>query len=77
MFVFLCLFILQSLEESSFGIYVSASSFPERNGYVLTSILGFVEALIVGKDPEFEFEERFRTAQKSNEKRQKQLYQIS
>ena len=43
----------------------------------MKSILGFVEALVVGEDPEFEFEERFRTAQKSNEKRQKQLYQIS
>ena len=41
------------------------------------SILGFVEALVVDVDPEFEFEDRFRSSQKSNEKRQKQLYHLS
>ena len=41
------------------------------------SILGFVEDLIVEDDPEFEFEDRFRSSQKSNEKRQKQLYNLS
>lgn len=45
--------------------------------YVMQSILGFAEALVVDTDPEFEFEERFRSAQKSNEKRQKQLYHLS
>ena len=45
----------------------------------MQSILGFAEALVVDTDPEFEFEfeERFRSAQKSNEKRQKQLYHLS
>ena len=43
----------------------------------MLSILGFVEDLIVEDDPEFEFEDRFRSSQKSNEKRQKQLYNLS
>lgn len=43
----------------------------------MMSILGFVEALVVDVDPEFEFEDRFRSSQKSNEKRQKQLYHLS
>ena len=43
----------------------------------MQSSLGFAEALVVDTDPEFEFEERFRSAQKSNEKRQKQLYHLS
>ena len=49
----------------------------DKNEYQVQSILGFVEALVVDYDPEFEFEERFRSSQKSNEKRQKQLYHLS
>ena len=67
----------QQSEEGSPGIFIFAGSATDIKEYRVLSILGFVEALVVDDDPEFEFEERFRSSQKSNEKRQKQLYHLS
>ena len=50
---------------------------PVLQNYRTRVILGFVEALVVDVDPEFELKDRFRSSQRSNEIRQKQLYHLS
>ena len=65
------------MEEGSTGIFIYGGSEFDKNQFQVLSILGFVEALVAVDDPEFEFEERFRSSQKSNEKRQQLLYHLS
>ena len=54
--------------------YSNASSIPKD--YHLVLIEGLVDGLVVDVDPEFEIQEKFRTAQKTNEKRQLWLYKV-
>uniref|UniRef100_A0A7S2W4C5 C2 domain-containing protein n=1 Tax=Mucochytrium quahogii TaxID=96639 RepID=A0A7S2W4C5_9STRA len=64
-------------KESSAGVRFFATSVLESSVLRIDSVLGFVEELVVDSDPEYEWNDNFRTARKSNESRQGLLYRLS
>ncbi len=62
--------------ESSAGIQFFATSELDEKHYCVTSILGFVEELVVAFDPEFGWRESLRTARFSNDARHVLLFKL-
>lgn len=63
--------------DSSAGIRFFSASALDPGVFVVECVLGFVEELVVEKDPEYEWSDSFRSARNSNESRQRLLYRLS
>lgn len=68
---------LNPFKNSAAGVKLLSISDPSSFGYQIKAIQGFVEELIPANDPEYQWKDNFRTAQKSNEERQALLYHLA
>ncbi len=71
-----CIGDVNPFRESSAGIQFFAASELDEHHYCVTSVLGFVEELVVEFDPEFGWRDNLRTARFSNDSRQVLLFKL-